>query len=160
MASYNKVIMIGNLTRDPEKKTSKDGMPICKFDIAVNNRGGGKEEVLFIKVSAFSKIAENCGQYLQKGSSVLVDGRLKSDTWEADDGTKRTSIEIVANSVTFLSKAGGSREEAAEEEEEKPSRPASKPAAKPTPKPDSKPAPKKISKTVDIDDIVEDDIPF
>lgn len=111
MASYNKVILMGNLTEDPTLRYSGGGMAICNFNIAVNSVFGSgdkkKEEVLFIKISTFSKQAENCGQYLKKGNPVHIDGRLKISSYEDKDGNKRYSTEVVADSVKFLSKPNG-----------------------------------------------------
>jgi single-strand DNA-binding protein len=108
MASYNKVILMGNLTRDPELRYTPSGMAVCKVGIAVNSSFGGgdgrKEETLFINVVTFNKQAENCGQYLKKGNPILVDGRLQTSSWENDAGEKRYSTEVVANVVQFLSK--------------------------------------------------------
>lgn len=108
MASYNKVILMGNLTRDPELRYTPSGMAVCNIGIAVNSTSGfgenRKDETLFIKVVTFNKQAENCGQYLKKGNPILVDGRLRISSWENDAGEKRNSTEVVANAVTFLSK--------------------------------------------------------
>jgi len=108
MSSYNKIILMGRITRDPELKYAQSGTVICKFDLAVNTKSGSgdnhKEEVLFIRIATFGKTAENCGQYLKKGQMVLVDGRLKTDTVESDDGTKKYFTEVAANAVQFMPK--------------------------------------------------------
>lgn len=108
---YNKVILLGNLTRDAELTYAKSGVAICKFDIAVNTTSGAgadrKEDTLFIRIVTFNKQAENCGQYLKKGSQVMVDGRLSTSTWEGDDGQKRYRTEVIAQAVQFLGKPSG-----------------------------------------------------
>lgn len=109
-ASFNKVLLMGNLTRDPELRYIPSGQAVCSFTVAVNRAynaqsGEKKEEVSFIRVVVWAKTAENCNEYLKKGSPVFVEGRLQSRTWDAQDGTKRSTIEVVAQSVQFLSRA-------------------------------------------------------
>jgi single-strand DNA-binding protein len=115
-ASLNKVLLIGNLTRDPELRYLPSGQAVTSFTVAVNrsyvaNTGEKKEEVSFIRIVVWARRAEVCNEYLRKGSPVFVEGRLQSRTWEAQDGTKRSSIEVVANNVQFLGR-GGARETA------------------------------------------------
>ncbi len=112
MASYNRVILMGNLTRDPEVKYSQGGSAIAKFSIAVNRRYKAgddlKEEVGFFDIVVFGKQAENCGEYLKKGRGVLVEGRLQQDRWEdKETGAKRSRVLVVAQSVQFLGSAPG-----------------------------------------------------
>lgn len=107
-ANLNSVILAGNLTRDPELRFLPSGQPVCSFSIAINRTfkgkdGESKEEATFIKIVAWAKLAEICNEHLKKGSSVLVDGRMESRSWEAQDGTKRSTVEVVASSVQFLS---------------------------------------------------------
>jgi single-strand DNA-binding protein len=108
MASYNRVIMMGNLTRDPEHKQLASGQAVCRFGLASNrqfkNRQTGSmvQEVCFIDVDVWGPQAEHCKQYLQKGRAVLVEGRIKLDSWQDNDGTKRSKHTIVADRVTFL----------------------------------------------------------
>jgi len=108
---FNKIILIGNLTRDPEMRYTPQGTSVCNFGIAVNRkfRQGDevKEEVTFINVVVFGKQADTCGQYLNKGSAVLIEGRLQERRWETEDGQKRSKHEVVAQSVRFLSKKQG-----------------------------------------------------
>lgn len=108
---FNKVILIGNLTRDPELRYTPQGTSVCNFGIAVNRRyklgDETKEEVTFINVVVFGKQADTCGQYLNKGSAVLIEGRLQERRWETEDGQKRSRHEVVAQSVRFLSKRQG-----------------------------------------------------
>lgn len=128
--SLNKTFQIGNLTRDPEQRMTPSGQSIAKFGLAVNRTftgqdGQKKEEVLFIDVDAFGKQAELVCKYLKKGSKVMVEGRLKLDTWEKD-GEKKSRIGIVLENVEFLDSKGG---EAGGQTEEprRPARPAPAP---------------------------------
>lgn len=114
MAGFNKVILIGNLTKNPEVRYTPSGTPVTSFGLAVNRRfkqaDDLKEEVCFIDIVVFGRQAEHCGQYLSKGNGVIVDGRLQQRRWETDDGQKRSKHEVVAQTVTFLPKraeAGG-----------------------------------------------------
>jgi single-strand DNA-binding protein len=116
-ASLNKVLLIGNLTRDPELRYLPSGQGVTTFTVACNRRyvsqsGEKKEEVSFIRVVVWARRAETCNEYLKKGSPVFVEGRLQSRSWDAPDGTKRSTIEVVANDVQFLSRGGrdGDRE--------------------------------------------------
>ncbi len=105
---FNKIILIGNLTRDPEMRYTPQGTSVCNFGLAVNRKykqaDDSKEEVMFINIVVFGKQADTCGQYLNKGSSALIEGRLKENRWETDDGQKRSKHEVVAQSVRFLSR--------------------------------------------------------
>lgn len=108
----NRIVIIGRLTRDPELRSTSNGTPVATFTVAVdrtfsNNRG--EKETDFIPVVVWRAQAETCGRYLSKGKMVAVDGRLQIRTYEANDGSKRTVAEVVAESVRFLSpKDGGS----------------------------------------------------
>lgn len=114
---FNKVILIGNLTRDPELRYTPQGTSVCNFGMAVNRKykqaDEMKEEVTFINIVVFGKQADTCGQYLNKGSAVLVEGRLQERRWETEEGQKRSKHEVVAQSVRFLPRksdaAGASR---------------------------------------------------
>lgn len=103
---FNKVILIGNLTRDPELRYTPQGTSVCNFGIAVNRKykqgDEMKEEVTFINIVVFGKQADTCGQYLNKGNPVLVEGRLQERRWETEDGQKRSKHEVVAQTVRFL----------------------------------------------------------
>ncbi len=106
-ASLNKVFLMGNLTRDPELRYVPSGTAVANFTIAVNrpykdSSGEKKEEVSFIRVVVWGKMAEVCGEYLAKGRPVLVEGRLKTRSWEGQDGQKRSTMEVVATSVQFI----------------------------------------------------------
>jgi len=112
MPNYNKVILIGHITKDLELKYSNDGMPICSFNIAVNNGYGDKREAVFIQVTAFKKTAENINEYCKKGDAILVDGYIKQENWEEKDtGKKRSKLVVIANTVQFMnSKKDGTDE--------------------------------------------------
>jgi single-strand DNA-binding protein len=118
MASLNKVFIMGNLTRDPELRYVPSGTAVATFTIAVNRvytsqAGEKKEEVSFIRVVVWGRRAEVCGEYLSKGSPVFVEGRLQSRSWEAQDGQKRSAIEVIADNVQFLRAGQGSEKSAA-----------------------------------------------
>lgn len=104
MASFNKIILMGNLTRDPELRYAPSGTAICNVDIAVNDPVKRDAEPLYVRVLAFNKQAESCGQYLRKGSAVFVEGRLQISSWEGEGGVKRTRPEVVAQTIQFLPK--------------------------------------------------------
>ncbi|MBI4710763.1 MAG: single-stranded DNA-binding protein [Nitrospirae bacterium] len=108
---FNKVILIGNLTKDPEVRYTPQGTSVCNFRIAVNRtyKQGDevKKEATFIDVVVFGKQADTCGQYLNKGGAVLVEGRLQERRWETEEGQQRSKFEVVAQSVRFLSKKQG-----------------------------------------------------
>lgn len=108
MAGFNRVIVMGRLTRSPELRYAPNGTPVAKMGLASNRRFKQgdelKEEVLFVDVAVFGKQAENVSQYLVKGSGVLVEGRLSQSRWETEDGQKRSKHEIVAQSVIFMPK--------------------------------------------------------
>ncbi len=121
-ANFNKVIIAGNLTRDPELRTVGSGTACCQMSMAINRTwfdkpsNSKKEETTFVEVTLWGKQAENAGEYLQKGSSVLVEGRLKLDTWDDKaTGQKRSKLVIVGEAVQFLTmksdgKSGGRQE--------------------------------------------------
>jgi single-strand DNA-binding protein len=114
MASYNKVILMGNLTRDPELKYLPSGTAVARLGLAVNHSytdrqsGEKKEEVCFIDLDAFGRTAETMNEYLQKGRTVLIEGRLRYRTWETDDGQKRGKHDVFVERFTFAdSRQGG-----------------------------------------------------
>ncbi|MFA6378718.1 MAG: single-stranded DNA-binding protein [Candidatus Omnitrophota bacterium] len=108
MASLNKVLLIGNLTKDPELRYTPNGIAVVNLRIAVNRRfrdrasGELKEDTCFITVTAWDKQAEACNQYLKKGSPIFVEGTLQSRSWETTDHQKRSTIEVRAERVQFL----------------------------------------------------------
>jgi single-strand DNA-binding protein len=106
MSSINKVILMGNLTRDPEVRYTPNGKAVASFSLAINRKYKQgeelKEEVSFIDIVVFGKPAEACGQYLNKGDSALIDGRLQQRRWDdKESGQKRNKVEVVADSVQF-----------------------------------------------------------
>ena len=117
MANFNKVILAGNMTRDPELRYTPKGTAIAKFGLAINRNWTGedgqkREEVTFVDVDAFGKQAETIGQYLRKGRPVLVEGRLKLDQWDdKQTGQKRSRLGVVLESFSFLD--SGNRDSAA-----------------------------------------------
>ncbi|MDX9982299.1 MAG: single-stranded DNA-binding protein [Lentisphaeria bacterium] len=115
--SFNKVIMIGNLTRDPAMRYTSGGAAVCECGLAVNRKfstagGETREEVAFIDVTVWGKQGESLAQYMTKGSQVLVEGRIAQDTWEdKQTGQKRSKLYVVAENVRFLGAPGGNRQD-------------------------------------------------
>src|ERR1035437_3276644 len=113
MANFNKVILMGNLTRDPQLKYLPSQMAVAEFGLAVNHKfktktGEDREDVLFIDVAAFGKQAEVINQYCQKGKPILIEGRLKYDTWEdKNGGGKRSKHSIVVENFQFVGSRDG-----------------------------------------------------
>lgn len=107
MANFNRVILMGNLTRDPELRYIPNGQAVVNLRLAINRTyktqaGEQKEEVTFVGIVVWAKQAEACAEYLSKGSPVFVEGRLQSRQWETEDGQKRSVLEVVADRVQFL----------------------------------------------------------
>ena len=106
---YNKVFLIGNLTRDPELRYTPSGIPVVRFTLAVNRpkaKGAADNQADFINIVAWRKLAEICGNYLVKGKLVFVEGRIQTRSWEDKDGVKRFTTEIVANDMKMLDSKG------------------------------------------------------
>jgi single-strand DNA-binding protein len=160
MTGFNKVILAGNLTRDPELRYTPGGLAIAKFGLAVNRKwkdgqsGEMKEEVTFVDIDAFGKQAEAIGQYLKKGRPILVEGRLKLDQWE-DKQTqqKRSKLGVVLETFSFLDSAG-SREGGGDF-----SSGGGAPAARPARPPQASPPPSSAT-GADSMPPEEDDVPF
>jgi single-strand DNA-binding protein len=156
MASFNKVILVGNLTRDPELRYTPKGTAIAKIGVAVNRvwtneAGEKKEEVTFVDVDVFGRTAENVGQYMRKGRPILIEGRLRLDQWDdKQTGQKKSRLGVVAETVQFLGSPAGSEGGA----------PAARPAPRPAaPAPAAPPAPP--AEPVEGDAQPEgDDVPF
>jgi len=111
VADFNKVMLMGNLTRDPEVRYTPSGTAVADLGLAVNRNFKGsdgqvKDETCFVRVTVWSRQAENCAQYLRKGSPVFVEGRLKYDEWEKD-GQKQSRLSVVGERVQFLSSPRG-----------------------------------------------------
>ena len=108
MTGFNKVILIGNLTKNPELRYTPSGTPVTSFSVAVNRRFRQaedlKEEVCYVDIVVFGRQAEHCGQYLSKGHDDISDGRRQQRRWESEDRQKRRKQEVVAQTVTFLQK--------------------------------------------------------
>lgn len=146
--------MVGNLTRDPDLKQLSSGQSVCRLGLASNRQfksrqtGQQVQEVCYVDIDVWGAQADSCQKFLQKGRSVLVEGRLKLDTWEDQDGRKQSKHSIVADRVTFLS--GASNDYSAQMDDADQS---DEPAAKPS---------KKSSSSADFksDEVFEDDLPF
>jgi single-strand DNA-binding protein len=134
--SFNQVTLMGNLTRDPELRTTPNGQSVCSFSLALNRSykgadGNWQEVTDYVDIVAWGPLGERVAQYLTKGRPALVSGRLQSSSWEKD-GQKRTKVEVVANDVTFLGgRDGGNASEGGSSSSSSDSEPA-KPSKKPT----------------------------
>lgn len=152
MASFNKVILMGNLTRDPESRVTAHELSICKFTMAVNRKftrrdGEQVEEVCYVDVTAFARQAEVLSDHLQKGSPILVEGRLKLDQWEdKDTGQKRSKIGVVLESFSFVGTKEQGEQEAGQSQRSqgRAQPPPSRPSASPQP----------------ADEEIDEDVPF
>ena len=114
MASVNKVILVGNLGKDPELRYTQSGVPFCSFSVATTDAwtdqsGQRQEKTEWHRITVWKKQAENCAKYLRKGSSAYVEGRLQTRSWDDPSGQKRYSTDIVADNVKFLGGSGASR---------------------------------------------------
>ena len=112
MASYNRVILVGNLTRDPELRYIPSGTAVTDVGLAVNDRrknanGEWVEETTFVDITLWARQAEVASEYLSKGSPVLIEGRLKLDSWETNDGQKRSKLRVVGERMQMLGSRGG-----------------------------------------------------
>lgn len=111
MASLNKVMLLGNLTRDPELRYAPNGTPVATFGMAINRRyrqgEEWREEVCYIDIVTFGRQAETVGEYLSKGNLAMIEGRLQWRSWETEDGQKRSKHEVVANHVQFMPRMQG-----------------------------------------------------
>jgi single-strand DNA-binding protein len=106
MGEYNKVILMGNLTREPDLRYTPQGLAVCEFPLAVHHKykvhDEIKEDVCYVDIVVFGLVGERSKEYLHKGSRVLVDGRLAQRRWETPEGQKRSKYEVVANTVQFI----------------------------------------------------------
>jgi single-strand DNA-binding protein len=121
MASVNKVIVLGNLGRDPEVKFTPSGQAVCNFSVATTDKwddksGQKQERTEWHRIVVWGKLAELCGQYLKKGRQAYVEGRLQTREWQDKDGNKRQTTEVVASQVQFLGGKGERTEASAEPE--------------------------------------------
>ncbi len=111
MVAFNRVVLAGNLTRDPELRFTNDGIPVCSFGLAVNRvRSKQEDAVDFFDVTAWRELGETVANYKRKGDPILVEGRLQYRTWEAQDGSKRSKVDVVADTVQFLGGGASSGE--------------------------------------------------
>lgn len=154
--SFNQVVLMGNLTRDPELRTTPNGTSVCSFSLALNRSykdasGEWTEATDFVDIVAWAALGERVAQYLTKGRPALVNGRLQSRSWE-QDGQKRSKLEVVAQDVTFLGGGGGVDATAASEDMDQ-----SAPAAK---KSKSKKEDDVVIEDIGDEPINLDDIPF
>ncbi|TVP75212.1 MAG: single-stranded DNA-binding protein [Puniceicoccaceae bacterium] len=159
MASFNKVILMGNLTRDPELRVTSSGLSICKLGLAVSRYyttkdGEKKEETTFVDIDAFGRQAETISKYMRKGRPIFVEGRLRLDQWESKEGEKRSKLGVVLDNFQFIggrddndNESGGSSSGGGGYED------ASPPARRP--KQSSAPAPDGAD-----EDVLDDDVPF
>ena len=161
MSSFNKVILMGNLTRDPEMRYTPSGTAIARIGLAVNRKWYNEarelqEEVTFIDVDAFGKRAETIGQYFKKGNPILVEGRLRLDQWEdKQTGQKRSRLGVILESFQFLPSGGQSREGGSSDSSSFSRQPAPTPPAS-QPPPQSQPPPTNSGPPPEEDD----DVPF
>lgn len=110
----NKIILIGNLTHDPEVRSTQSGNTVCSFTIAVDRKYGGangQKTTDFFRINAWRQLGESCGRYLAKGRKVAVTGELQARTFEAKDGTTRMSLDVLADEVEFLSPKQSAQED-------------------------------------------------
>lgn len=111
MANYNRVILMGNLTRDPQLRYLPSNTAVCEFGMAINRRwrdrdGNQKDETCFVDVSAFGRTGETINQYMSKGRPILVEGRLNFDSWTGQDGQKRSRLTVIAENFQFVGSRG------------------------------------------------------
>jgi len=160
MTDFNQAIILGNLTRDPEVRSTPNGQSVASFSVATNRRWTNRETnqpqeaVEFHNVVAWGKLAEICGQILYKGRKALVVGRLQTRSWEGQDGNKRYTTEIVAD---HISATGAPRSSSEGELQRSAETSAQMPSEKPTKKEAEKPSTKEDTKSEEIN---LDDIPF
>lgn len=162
MASFNKVILLGNLTRDPETRVTATGNTICKLGMAVSRAystrdGERREETTFVDIDAFGKQAEVITKYMRKGRPLMVEGRLKLDQWETSDGQKRSKLGVVLENFQFVggrddndsgSTSGGYEQSSPPKRQSSASSPASSPASS------------AASDFSDDGDTLDEDVPF
>ena len=156
MASLNKVLLIGNLTRDPDVRVMSNGRPVCNFGLALNrsykdSEGNRKEEVTFVDVECFGPRAEAVGRFFSKGRAIFVEGRLKLDQWESKEGEKRSALRVVLDNFEFVdskqdSPTSGKPEVSGE--------------TAPSPYKDHGSEPKKPPSAPDADPDLDEDVPF
>jgi single-strand DNA-binding protein len=117
MASFNRVILAGNLTRDPQLSYTPSNVPVCEIGLATNRKfrdkdGNQREEVCFVDLQAFGRTAEMINQYFQKGRPILVEGRLRYREWTNKEGQKRNKLDVMVENFAFIDSGGGGRGQA------------------------------------------------
>jgi len=150
MANVNKVILIGNLTRDPELRYTPSGTAVCEFGMAVNRKYKDREETTFVDLVAWARQAELISEYCKKGRPLFVEGRLTFDSWEGKDGQKRSRLRVTVENFQFL--GGGRRDDA--------NTCRAPPAAARPPASDAGAAPQETRPSGDEQYQIDDDIPF
>jgi len=156
MASLNKVLLIGNLTRDPDVRVMSNGRPVCNFGLALNrsykdSEGNRKEEVTFVDVECFGPRAEAVGRFFTKGRAIFVEGRLKLDQWESKEGEKRSALRVVLDNFEFV-----------DSKQDSPTSGKPMVSGETAPSSDkySNPEPKNPSSAPDADPDLDEDVPF
>ncbi len=157
MPSFNKVILLGNLTRDPELRVTTGGLSICKLGIATNRvyqtrDGERREEVTYVDVDSFGRQAETISKYMTKGRPILIEGRLKLDTWETQQGEKRSKHLVVLENFQFVGGRGDSADAGGSGSHVE----RNSPPPRPSRAPDSPPS----RPSQPTDDMEDDDVPF
>lgn len=157
MANLNKVILIGNLTREPELRVTPGGLSICKFGLAVNRNftdksGEKREETTFVDIDAFGRQAETIAKYMTKGRPLLVEGRLKLDQWETNTGEKRSKLGVVLENFQFLGgrNEGGNEGSSSDGDD----------SGSSSPEQHSPPARKPAAARPPVQDDIDEDVPF
>lgn len=138
MAGYNRVILMGNMTRDPQLRYLPSNTAVCEFGLAVNRKwrdrdGNQKEDVCFVEISAFGRQGETIQQYMTKGRPILIEGRLRFDSWTGQDGQKRSKLSVVADTFQFVGSRGDSDGGGAPHERSTPPAQSQPPPAAPPP---------------------------
>lgn len=139
MASYNKIIIVGYLGRDPELRYTPQGNAVCNFSVATTEKrknvaGEPEETTTWFRVAAWGRLAELCNEYLVKGRQVYIEGRLRQQEYMDREGNRRQSLEVNATEVQFLDSHGGSRDEKSQEREERSSAPSKQQSRKQAPR--------------------------
>lgn len=166
--SLNRVQLIGNLTRDPELRYTPQGTAVCSFGLATNrswttDTGEKRDEAEFHRIVAWNKLAELCSQFLTKGKKVFVEGRLSTRSWNASDGTQKSTTEIIISDMILLESMGSkTASESAEKEEEgeAPVEEVKKPKKSAPAEEKAKKEEKEESEEIPSDEVAPDDIPF
>ena len=156
MASLNKVLLIGNLTRDPDVRVMSNGRPVCNFGLALNrsykdSEGNRKEEVTFVDVECFGPRAEAVGRFFTKGRAIFVEGRLKLDQWESKEGEKRSALRVVLDNFEFVD---------SKQDSPTSGKPMVSGETAPSPDKDSGSEPKNPPSAPDVDPDLDEDVPF